>query len=105
MFSTEADVDEQRGVWRGKSCSSHAVAVYFTGKTHSKSLNFLFFFFFFWSASVVAAGCSRGREGGGVAWLPEPSSSPDLELDLFLFTLQPRREIFKSAVECVCVCV
>lgn len=38
-----------------------------------------------------------------MAWLPEPSSSPDLELDLFLFTLQPRREIFKSAVECVCV--
>lgn len=64
MFSTEADVDEQRGVGRGKSCSSHAVAVYFTGKTHSKSLNFLFFFFL-WSASVVAAGCSRGREGGG----------------------------------------
>lgn len=40
-----------------------------------------------------------------MVWLPEPSSSPDLELDLFLFTLQPRREIFKSAVECVCVCV
>lgn len=46
---------------------------------------------------------AEGEREGGVAWLPEPSSSPDLELDLFLFTLQPRREIFKSAVECVCV--
>lgn len=62
-----------------------------------------FFFLLCLSSASVAAGCT-GREGGRRGCLSR-ALRPDLELDLFLFTLQPRREIFKSTTECMYVCV
>lgn len=116
-FCPHASCVQYRGqsVWdlaNGLALPLHTVAAYSLHIINCKMIHLqlifeLFFFFFFWSASVVAAGCSGGggRAGGREGGCLSRALRPDLELDLFLFTLQPRREIFKSAMECVYMCV